>query len=99
MKMKPLTDKKGNVRELKADDIQAMRSASEALPPELVAILPKRKVGQRGAQKKPTKILLTLRYSQELVNYFKTTGKGWQVKIDDALKEWIRKQPRSATRT
>ncbi len=97
--MKPLTDKKGNVRELKADDIQAMRSASEVLPHELAAILPKRKVGQRGAQKKPIKIPLTLRYSQEVINYFKKTGKGWQVRVDDALKEWIKKQPRSATRS
>jgi hypothetical protein len=43
MKKKPLTDRKGNVRELKADDIQALRPASKVLPAELVAILPRRK--------------------------------------------------------
>jgi uncharacterized protein (DUF4415 family) len=96
MKKKPLTDKTGEVRELTRKDIRAMRSASEVLPPELVKVLPKRKVGQRGPQKKPTKVAVTLRYSPEVLNYFKSMGEGWQVKIDNVLKDWIKKHPRVA---
>ncbi|MCB1796834.1 MAG: BrnA antitoxin family protein, partial [Candidatus Competibacteraceae bacterium] len=32
---------------------------------------------------------LTVRYSPEVVAYFKATGKGWQARMDAALKEWI----------
>ena len=31
---------------------------------------------RRGAQKSPTKILMSLRLSPEVVEYFRTTGKG-----------------------
>ena len=43
MKKKPLTDEEGEVRELTKREIFAMRPAAEVLPPELVAILPKRR--------------------------------------------------------
>lgn len=97
MKKRPLTDKNGNVRELSAEEISAMRPAAEILPAELLNILPKRKVGERGMQKAPTKVALTLRYSRDVVNYFKATGKGWQVRIDNALKEWIKKHPQTSS--
>jgi len=35
------------------------------------------------------KILLSVRYSPEVVAYFKSTGKGWQKRMDDVLKEWV----------
>lgn len=93
MKKKSLTNKAGQVRELTRKDIREMRPASEVLPAEILEILPKRKVGQRGRQKAPTKVAITLRYSPEVVKYFKETGKGWQIRIDEALKEWIKKHP------
>jgi uncharacterized protein (DUF4415 family) len=96
MKKQPLTNKAGKVRELMLKDIRAMRPASEVLPDDLRQVLPKRKVGQRGVQKKPTKIAITLRYSPEVIGYFKATGQGWQIRMDRALKEWIRKNSRAA---
>ncbi|WP_150049101.1 MULTISPECIES: BrnA antitoxin family protein [Methylomonas] len=41
------------------------------------------------------KVLLTVRYSPEVVEAFKATGKGWQTRMDDALKEWLREHPAS----
>jgi uncharacterized protein (DUF4415 family) len=96
MQKKALTNKTGQVRELSREDIREMRSASEVLPKELLSVLPKCKVGQRGSQKAPTKVAITLRYSPEVVKYFKETGKGWQTRVDEALKEWIRKNPHHA---
>ena len=96
MKKKALTNKAGHVRELTRKDIREMRSAAEVLPAELLNALPKRKVGQRGRQKTPTKVAITLRYSPEVVEYFKETGRGWQIRMDDALKEWIKKHPHHA---
>ncbi len=96
MKMKPLTNKDGEVRELTHKDISNMRPADEVLPADLLANLPKRKIGQRGKQKQPTKIAVTLRYSPEVVEYFKSTGDGWQIRMDEALKEWINTHPHAA---
>ncbi|HVT59813.1 MAG TPA: BrnA antitoxin family protein [Thermoanaerobaculia bacterium] len=30
-----------------------------------------------------------MRYSPEVVEYFKSTGEGWQARIDEALREWV----------
>ena len=35
------------------------------------------------------KVLLSLHFSQDVIDYFRSTGKGWQTRINDALKEWI----------
>ena len=89
MKMKPLIDKSGEVRELTKEDMERFRPASEVLPRELLAVLPKRKQGQRGVQKMPTKEPVTVRYSRDVLDYFPSTGPGWQARIDAALKEWV----------
>ena len=44
----------------------------------------------RGAQKAPVKVATTIRLSPEVMEAFKATGKGWQTRIDVALKEWLR---------
>jgi uncharacterized protein (DUF4415 family) len=44
----------------------------------------------RGPQKAPTKRPVALRLSPDVLDYFRATGKGWQGKIDDILREWVR---------
>jgi uncharacterized protein (DUF4415 family) len=88
-----LTNEEGEVRELTREDFKHARPAREALPeilgPELAAELMKRKPGQRGVQKMPTKEPVTVRYSRDVLEYFRSTGPGWQTRIDAALKEWV----------
>lgn len=48
-----------------------------------------RRPGQRGPGKRAKKVLLSVRYSPEVVEYFKATGEGWQTRMDEALKEWV----------
>lgn len=97
VKRKPLINKHGEIRELTEEDIRLFRPTREVLPPKLYKNLCSlKKVGQRGAQKKPTKVSVTVRYSPEVVDYFKKTGRGWQTKMDEALKEWIKKHKRVA---
>jgi uncharacterized protein (DUF4415 family) len=31
-----------------------------------------------------------LRYSPEVIDAFRATGKGWQTRMDEALKDWLR---------
>ena len=77
LKTNPLTDEAGEVRELTSEDMDRFRPAAEVLPEQLVAVLPKRKPGQRGAQKKPTKEPVTIRYSRDVLEYFRATGPGF----------------------
>lgn len=89
---KPLTNKSGKVRELTRNDISAMRPASEVLPAKLLDVLPKRKRGERGLQRQPKKVPVTVRYSPEVVKYFKSTGEGWQTRMDTVLKTYVKKK-------
>jgi uncharacterized protein (DUF4415 family) len=41
--------------------------------------------GQRGPQKQPTKTAVTIRYSPEVLHFFKQTGNGWQTRMNDIL--------------
>ncbi len=45
------------------------------------------KKGRPRSQK--TKVLLSVRYSPEVVEYFKTSGKGWQTRMDEVLREYV----------
>jgi uncharacterized protein (DUF4415 family) len=84
---KPLTNKEGEVSELTAEDFKHFRPAAEALSPALQAKLAIRK---RGPQKAPTKQRITIRLSQEVVEQFRATGEGWQVRVDTALRDWLK---------
>ncbi|MBI3418965.1 MAG: BrnA antitoxin family protein [Proteobacteria bacterium] len=85
-KLKPLTNKAGEIRELTRKDIRGFKPAAEVLPPRLVAMLPKRRPGQRGPQRTPTKEQVTLRLDADVLSFFKSFGQGWQTRINDALK-------------
>ena len=47
--------------------------------------------GQRGPQKNPTKIAVTVRYSPEVLEYFRSTGEGWQTRMNDALRAYVKR--------
>lgn len=47
--------------------------------------------GKRGPQKTPTKKLVSLRLSPEVIDHFKAGGPGWQTRIDGALLESIKR--------
>lgn len=45
----------------------------------------------RGRPKaQSTKMPLTVRYDADVINAFRATGKGWQTRMNDALKDWLR---------
>ncbi|MBZ9539794.1 BrnA antitoxin family protein [Modicisalibacter tunisiensis] len=85
---KRLTDKEGEVRELTDQDVKQMRPMSDVLPADLQRTI--RQQGQRGPQQAPTKVKTTMRLSPDVVDHFKAQGPGWQRRIDQALREYIR---------
>jgi uncharacterized protein (DUF4415 family) len=40
----------------------------------------------RGPQKAPTKMLMSMRFSREVIEHFRSTGPGWQARIDQVLR-------------
>ena len=62
------------------------------------ALVAQRKPGQRGPQVAPTKQLVSVRYSPEVLAYFKASGAGWQSRMDDALKQWVSGHSKTKTR-
>lgn len=53
----------------------------------------------RGPQKTPTKTPVTIRLSPDVVDHFRATGKGWQSRMDAALREWLQERHPSGRRT
>jgi uncharacterized protein (DUF4415 family) len=46
----------------------------------------------RGRPKKPdAKIHTHIRLSPQVLGYFRATGPGWQTRIDQVLRDWVRK--------
>jgi uncharacterized protein (DUF4415 family) len=56
------------------------------------ALAEKRQRGERGAQIAPTKQLVSVRYSPEVLTYFKAAGSGWQTRMNDALLDLVKKR-------
>ena len=50
-----------------------------------------RKPGRPKSEK--TKIPTAIRLSSDVVDYFKSTGAGWQSRIDAALRDWMSGHP------
>ena len=49
--------------------------------------------GIRGPQKAPTKRPIAIRLSRDVVEDFKSTGAGWQSRIDEALRTYLKEHP------
>ena len=50
----------------------------------------RRAKGQRGPQKTPRKTATAIRLSPEVMEFFKASGRGWQTRIDEALREYVK---------
>ena len=42
------------------------------------------------------KLLVSVRYSPEVVAYFKSTGEGWQSRMDGVLRKYVERRSREA---
>jgi uncharacterized protein (DUF4415 family) len=78
--------------ELNDVEFQRMRPAAEVLPEifgaTIAAEILKPKAGR--PRKGNPKVFTGIRLDVEVVDAFKATGKGWQTRINDALKDWLK---------
>jgi uncharacterized protein (DUF4415 family) len=56
------------------------------LTPEILA-----RVARRGPQKSPKKVAVSIRLSPDVISHFKAKGPGWQSRIDEALRKFVKK--------
>jgi uncharacterized protein (DUF4415 family) len=90
--LKPLTTPKGELRQnLTNEELARFRPAHEVLPDSLQKQLG---MHRRGPQKTPTKVATSIRLSPDVLASFKATGSGWQKKIDEALRTFLREHPK-----
>jgi uncharacterized protein (DUF4415 family) len=75
----------------------AARSDPDAMPltaRQMKAMVPLRRVGRPKSAS--TKQLVSVRYSPEVLAFFKATGEGWQSRMDSVLKAYVARQSRGS---
>ncbi len=79
--------------ELTDEDFKHFRPATEVLPElfdaETVTEMLRPKKTGRPHTLKP-KVFTGIRLDSEVLEAFRMTGKGWQTRINEALKEWLK---------
>ena len=78
--------------------IAAAKADPDAQPlsaTQLKAMVPMRSL--RGRPKSANKkLLVSIRYSPEVVAYFKSTGEGWQARMDSVLRQYVARRTNAA---
>lgn len=92
--------KSGSARSLgsdlaKVDAHKLQASEYEDLPVLTDDMLTRATVNRGGRPRSASsKVLLSVRYSREVVDFFRATGEGWQSRMDGALKEYVAQHSR-----
>ena len=73
-----------DTREYSSEELARFRPAVEALPH-----IGERHRRARGKQKAPRKEQITIRLDADIAAHFRRTGKGWQTRLNDALREFV----------
>ena len=74
--------------------LKAAKADPDAKPltkAQLEAMVPMRALRGRPKSEKK-KLLLSVRYSPEVIAYFRETGDGWQARMDGVLQEYVERQ-------
>ena len=89
------TSERSAIKMPTVEEDAAMRAAADADPDAqpLTDEQLKRMVPMRSLRGRPPstskKVLLSVRYSPEVIEYFKSTGRGWQSRMDSVLRDYV----------
>ena len=74
-----------------AEDFAKARPAAEVLPVIFPKTMAATMLKQRGRPRKEvTKAPVNIRLSPDVLDAFRATGRGWQTRVDEALKDWLK---------
>ncbi|WP_293660718.1 BrnA antitoxin family protein [Rhodoferax sp. OV413] len=82
-----------DARELASDWHQGARPASEVLTPETYAALVAMKRPRGRPKADETKVFTAIRLDADVLETFKATGRGWQTRVNAALRQFIAEHP------
>ena len=82
----PLIDENDEALDLADLPVGALKPAHQVLDAQLA-----KRLGVRGPQKLPTKERITIRLSKDVLNFFRSSGDGWQTRVDQALHDWMKR--------
>ncbi|PQV50986.1 BrnA antitoxin family protein [Paraburkholderia sp. BL21I4N1] len=86
----------GRVLELPTPDEDAAINRGIAADPDTYEVSDEdfkkmKRLGTRGRPRlESPKVLLSVRYDADVVEAFKATGDGWQTRMNDALRDWLK---------
>lgn len=80
-------------RELDDKWFSDAKPASEAFSPETYAALVALKRPRGRPKADETKVFTAIRLDADLLDAFKSTGKGWQTRVNAALRQFITEHP------
>lgn len=92
-KRPPLTDEEGEVRELTREDFKGMRPLREVDPGMIEAMAEWRKTLGRPKAEAP-KVHIGFRLSADVVASIKASGRGYNARVDKALRKAFLGTPR-----
>ncbi len=72
-------------------ELVAFRPAAEVMPDLVQAF--------RRSRRKPRKVQLTLRLDPDIIDFFRAGGRGWQTRINAALREYVERQQGRSNKT
>lgn len=87
--------RKPSIKPPTADEDRRIRSGAkqDADAPPLTARQLKSMMPLKAARGRPRadrpKVLVSVRYSQEVIDYFRSTGEGWQSRMDEVLRRYV----------
>ena len=94
MKTQSKTDWARVQREAAVGALVAHDAASEPYDPNdeaaTQAFWAQATIRRRGAQKSPTKVPTTIRFDADVLAALKASGRGWQTRVNEAMREWIK---------
>jgi uncharacterized protein (DUF4415 family) len=50
----------------------------------------------RGPQKAPTKVQTTIRLDRDVIEHFRRSGRGWQIRVNETLKRAVERERKRA---
>jgi len=85
--------------EILAFEDALLRSLEHMAPPQPEAEIPEPLVARRGRPvgsfKPNPKVSTTIRFDQDVLEALKASGRGWQTRVNDAVREWLELQPKA----
>lgn len=79
-----------------AEDFAKAQPASQVLPKIFPKTVAATLLKPRGRpRQETTKAVINIRLSPDVVQAFRATGRGWQTRVDEALKDWLKSHKRA----